>query len=556
MAVSKIAVIALVAVIAVPILIGYGMNLSESTYTDYKASDDSVNVTPLIFNGTDYSSTFGNTYQLNTNFEAQYYPIYPMYNTTNVSTKTSFPFRCGVDNNWNTETQNLTYCTEYIGTMTYNYSASSYITAKIYSGSTLISTLNHISYIHYVQSTDTIEYIVMTSVNGTYENSISGGNYTSIQYSPTGGQTATRHWAIQYNDNRAYTDISGGYYFSKSQLDHVAFWKIMLPNKTTSVLLSVDLNSITDSTYSVSIGGITLSKTTTGGNITWTANRLSDSVELYYDPNVSHNTYQILFEYPDNSRPSTDPTYPDPYREYERHVQFRYIGNWSQFIGEANYYQVYDINYWQYSIPDNNYINGLNLTNAYSRTPTVRVDSAQFLGLEYQVIENNTYQPSSFKTNPSTKLTNLQKSGTQIVFGGQTFNVNSNENTITLQSHDIPIDGLIFSSIPNDSGTYDNKIGNTLISTSAQPSTITFNGKWVISVATSSSEQFTYTTTEWNVGSFAWDGIDTNFLIVGLITCLGVFVALGIYARKSRSGGIIPLMIAVGCAAMVFFIML
>jgi hypothetical protein len=115
---------------------------------------------------------------------------------------------------------------------------------------------------------------------------------------------------------------------------------------------------------------------------------------------------------------------------------------------------------------------------------------------------------------------------------------------------------LVLSSILNEDGDYDNMIGGTIISTSATPSTITFNGTWSGSITTQSMESFTYTKPEWNAGSFAWDGMDQNFLIVGLVTCLGVFVALGIYAKKRGSGGIIPLMIAVGCAAMVFYIML
>ena len=128
--------------------------------------------------------------------------------------------------------------------------------------------------------------------------------------------------------------------------------------------------------------------------------------------------------------------------------------------------------------------------------------------------------------------------------------------TAFVGTHQIPVKGLVMSSIPNGAGTYDNKIGNTIVSTTATPSTITFNGVWSASISTQSMESYTYTKTEWIAGEFAWDGMDQNFLIVGLITCLGAFVALGIYARRTRSGGIIPLMIVTGCAAAVFFIMI
>jgi hypothetical protein len=49
--------------------------------------------------------------------------------------------------------------------------------------------------------------------------------------------------------------------------------------------------------------------------------------------------------------------------------------------------------------------------------------------------------------------------------------------------------------------------------------------------------------------------MDDNFLIVGLITCLGVFIGLGIYARKTGKG-VIPLLIVCGGAAALFICMI
>ena len=65
MMVSKIAVIALVAIVACPILLGYALNLEETTVTDYRPTDDSVNVTPLLQNGTEWSYADADPTQLN-----------------------------------------------------------------------------------------------------------------------------------------------------------------------------------------------------------------------------------------------------------------------------------------------------------------------------------------------------------------------------------------------------------------------------------------------------------------------------------------------------------
>ena len=84
---------------------------------------------------------------------------------------------------------------------------------------------------------------------------------------------------------------------------------------------------------------------------------------------------------------------------------------------------------------------------------------------------------------------------------------------------------------------------------------MTFVGKWAADITTSSMAASTYTKTEWTPGQFGWDGIDTNFLIVGMFTSLAAFIGLGIYARK-HGGGVIPLMIVCGGAAVLFFTMI
>ena len=101
--VSKVAVIALVAIVACPILLGYAMNLSEVTETDYKMSDDTLNVTPLLQDGYEYSYAAANVVDLNT----RYYesgtpgdsPVVPEY-LKFTTAKTAIPLSYTKNTNW------------------------------------------------------------------------------------------------------------------------------------------------------------------------------------------------------------------------------------------------------------------------------------------------------------------------------------------------------------------------------------------------------------------------------------------------------------------------
>lgn len=566
MAVSKIAVIALVAVIAVPILLGYALNLTETTETDYKVTGETVNVSPLLQNGTDYSYSHGSTFQLNSNVvrNAGANTVYPFYKTT-TTTKTSIQYTI-YNTNYSASISAPIAQHNYLQISVSNSTQSDYVRLSVVdSGGTTRLTVDRLLDMIYIKATsgtnNTLNYSFLNASNNVVQGS-TNVNYTgTILTAPVGNFAGTGGKVTIIADNNtwspSYFDISGGYtlinHNQTSTNNKAKTAMLYTPTDTKTALLTMNLGSITDSTYSININNYHFEKTTTGGVVKWTWNTLSDPSdvqELYYDQTRSDNTYQLLLDI-SYAGQNNDPNIPYSY-VYIDHAEMRYVGSWPSLIGEANYYQLYSFDTPIYA-NTSQFILGINFAEA-SKTPLVRFDDALFRAFEYPVIEDRTYAPADFKTNPSTTITNITAYGSSIDFGGNTYNVS--KGNITLEGRSIPVTDLTFSSIPNESGTYDNKIGNTLISTSATPSTITFNGKWSASISTQSNEQYTYTKTEWNAGSFAWDGIDQNFLIVGLVTCLGVFVALGIYARKKGSGGIIPLMIAVGCAAMVFFIML
>ena len=63
--VSKVTAIALVAIIAVPILVGYGLNFNTGTETVYEPAGDVTNVTQLVQNSTEYNYVSSDLLALN-----------------------------------------------------------------------------------------------------------------------------------------------------------------------------------------------------------------------------------------------------------------------------------------------------------------------------------------------------------------------------------------------------------------------------------------------------------------------------------------------------------
>ena len=555
MAVSKIAVMALVAVIAVPILLGYAFNLSETTESGYKVTGESVNVTPLLQNGTGYTYTHTDFYKLNTDMYLGNAKIIPRYNKIS-SASSSYPLGQAIyyNQSWSGASQGIGqkyFYEEFIFDPATN-SFTTGIYGTVGGVETLLRTITNLHTFYYDRDTGKYEYSYYTSPLSLLYGS-GTGDLTRMEFTTVTGNVQVVKVAAY--DPLRFADFSAGFYMDlESSISYVNYINTPL---SKSILFTVNLDSITNATYELDfyIGNhFKLVKTTdVGGNVNWKLQEYSDpsnSIDLFYDPSRSDNTYQFNAIVEKTTESNTT-------KYYDLNIEAYYVGGWPTVIGKANYYNsaVLETDYTTLiSVPDYTFDKITLVTSTNNKTPTMRLDDALSKSYEYPIIANQSYTPSNYKNNPATTITNITKYGQSLEFGGNTYNVA--DGKITLNGHNIPVNDLVFLSVPNDGGTYDNKIGNTLISTSAAPSTIKFNGNWSANVSTQSMESYTYSKTEWHVGEFGWDGVDQNFPIVGLITCLGTFVALGIYARKSRSGGVIPLMIVTGCAAMVFFIML
>ena len=561
MMVSKVAVVALVAILAVPILLGYALNLSEETVTEYKPDGDSVNVTPLLQSGTAYTTAKADYYSLNSDFSYNHVPRMPVFESTSVN-KTSTQFY--------QSSKYFYYSGQYFwipfNTMTSDFYAFIGYGHNITfvdlgdNGNTSYHSVSNVVAIYYYYEDNLLQW---ENENGTGFFYVHDFNDSWAFFRSDANELLyVYYWGNFTTQPDTYLDLAAGYRF----VNNFGTTDIKLPQATKSITMSVDLGSITDSSYyfTFSAGNmrLKLDKATINGVVNWSVCKQDpygnyDTIidNLYYDPNRSSNTYQIVLsqEYLGSYETEPIPILGIPsytYYTIKMNVDCRYVGDWPTIIGKANSYQSYHYD-WQkdyqtiYSTFDKLTLNG-------SKTPIIRLDEASYNAFAYNIITDETYTPADFRTNPTTTLS-VQSAGYSLGFAGNTYLVDSSGN-ITLGTHSVSVNGLKLESTPTDGG-YANKINGNTVSVTAQPSTIKFNGEWGASVITVANAQSSYTHTEWTPGQFAWDGLDTNFLMVGLLASIGVFIALGIAYRKTKAA-LGALLVVCGGAILLFFTML
>ena len=578
MAVSKIAVMALVGILAVPILLGYALNLSEVTETDYKQDGDAIDVTPLLKTGVDYTYTRGDPNKLNTQF---YQVIDDLGNYRNVG---AYPHYQSISNNTSTfPMEQATWSIspgQYILIRYYNIQTAGYYKLvgdtnpdfeiqflNTGGGSTGYAASNFISS-YYDKASDRATYTYLDNGVITYSEYLPPQDDYAMAFVNHSTTETMYLFASQGKTSMdKFVDLSAGFRFEENDIN------IKMPRFVKTLLMTINLDSITDPNYKCNFifGGnfseFDLVKTTVGGVVNWSVDYhlrtaggagYIETVNLYYDSSRSDNTYQFIIDIEKRGE-EYNQVAQTMSQAFNIHADFKYVGGWPTLMGASNYYQTYSFDRTLYATLGTTMVFFDRVSvrdisnNATVKSPIIRFDDAILAGLEYSVISNKDYNPADFKTNPSTTITSINKYGSSIEFGGNTYTVDNTGN-ITLGTHKTSVNGLKLESIPVAVG-YENRINGNVVSVSAEPSSIKFNGQWGASVSTIGNTATTYTKTEWNAGEFAWDGIDTNFLIVGLITCLGAFVALGIYVRKSGKG-MIPLLIVCGCCAGLFFCMI
>lgn len=189
------------------------------------------------------------------------------------------------------------------------------------------------------------------------------------------------------------------------------------------------------------------------------------------------------------------------------------------------------------------------ITSPY--TIEYRVDEASVIGGTFPSIKDNTLNLTEEWPDKSYSIlmSSVGVYGDYLVFGDETFNVT--DGNIIVDGSRTPLLKAVFSSTyDEDTETWTNSVNNVPYSTGA-PSALTFGGEWSATVAAYTMESVEKTEKVWQPGEFAFNGLDNSFALLGLLTAVLVFIALGLYGRRSGAK-VGTLMLVCGACAAVF----
>lgn len=559
--VSKIAVMALVAIVAVPILLGYGMNMEHESYTAWVEDGNSQDLTNYLYSVVDASKrdyTNADIYQFNSKiFFANGVEVYPNYEYTSTTKTPILGNMRHIDSrtgSWPGPGLSMQFSQ---GIVMGGYDNTNYLSFTITRGG-VTDTFDHIKSWYWTSDGEKgiIEYSLIEP--GDY---LDGGGY----FSNVTAISVTVHGSPAYNlfdadaSTNKYADISKGYRLSSDRpiltapipniYDYINHGygetEIYSPGICKDMVISFNLDSITEPSYYMAVllpehhqginyyASLTLEKRTDASGVEWFYTVYGDNTEhpLYYNPDLSSNTYQLYLN---------------------GHVggELRYVGAWSESINPAPVLITYPFTY--SGEMGESAVDYLAQFYILGQTPIMRIDGAQVAAYEYKIIRDTTYDPIVFKDNPLTKLTNMAEWGTSLGFGGNTYTVTDGE--IEVGTNKVSVKNLELSSVFNGS-EYENTINGIVVSTSVTPSTITFNGDWSVTVSTVAQKSVEKEVTKWIPGKFAWNGMDDNFLMAGLMTSVGAFIGLGLYGRRTGAR-IMPLLLVCVGAAFMFILMM
>ena len=519
--VNKITVMALVLIVAAPILIGYAMAFDEVEKSGWSQGAE-TNVTDLLNNDIAWSYVSANPYSMNTrniyDFEFLSGPAYPYYNTLQANPMTTLEMSrtaLAAHTQYNIDSFGTAILTTATTNVQINYTNSSMVPTTV-----TINNLTSIEWGGYSQGGN------KPTITGTYIDGLA--QLQSFKYYLANWVGFDDDVTIEAATGGTYANLSNGWQVKTSTgYDNYTspVWSVG-GYETDSVILTMDLGGISPYDFEV----IYPDGTYTTISIVYALDN-----KLYINgtpapcvPNgavlaTSGNVWQIVLT-PDN-------------------IKLNYVKNWPDQFALANSYYTKEISAVN---PSNNTYKGISLIEG----ATYRADHANVRSMHYPVIENNTYDPISIIADNTAsyrmEFSQIDQIGTSIEWGGETYTVT--DNTITVNNKKIKLANLELDSVYQD-GVRSNRINGVEISTGSN--TVTFNGTWSMIVTQSPLTYETWTATEWQPGVFAWNGVDSSFALMGLITCVGVFIGLGMYGRRSGAK-VGTLMLICGGAALVF----
>lgn len=185
-----------------------------------------------------------------------------------------------------------------------------------------------------------------------------------------------------------------------------------------------------------------------------------------------------------------------------------------------------------------------------------RVDTVEILGgyfpstLDYELSPGELLPGQSYSI--ELPAIGIYGSSITIASGETSVNYTVESGEITVDGVDIRLLDALFSCTLGD-GSYSIAINGEEILTGTDPMTITFGGEWSTTVTLYKMESVTSTSLEWIPGEFVFEAEDAA--LVGVITCAAVFIGLAM-VRPFSGAKLIMLGIICGCGAIIFLIIL
>ena len=548
--VSKVVVAALVIIVAAPILIGYGSAFEERQHSAW-AEKDTVDMTDMLVNDTSYTYVLADSYLLNSKVIVPYgsgapgtYQTYPEYVDMNISSTlyTTGPPLGFFQGN---DMLGTYYFTDPGGgaiVSVYKYLDLAFITGT---GSASVSvTFND-------NTTATYTFYSLYYDNGvlfgTYVNPPSivqpfpfaWNNVKSINILSLSNTSAIMYHITDLSGSQSTVDISDGWYniYNKDApngLDRSA-WQLQTDSLANYYCMTVNFYD-NYGTYEfmpistiAAVAPLQMVYALDGnGKQTMTVNG-----ETIYCPGVGDDEviYQIIFD--------------------TKGYRVDYIRTWPGAYGIAQYYSYVEIPYnVQVGTLEGYEMRGILLPAVVNVDTTYRMELASVRSMPFPVINTQTFTPSeiSLKDSNMVTLSKIGMAGSSVTWGGQTYTVT--DGKITVGNTAMKLDGIRFSS-HYDGSNYTNYINGAEVSTTATAPSLQLGGIWDAIVENTTLQYEVWTQNDWIAGKFAWNGVDSNFALMGLVTCAAVFVGLGMYGRRSGAK-VGKLMIICGCAAFVF----
>jgi hypothetical protein len=179
----------------------------------------------------------------------------------------------------------------------------------------------------------------------------------------------------------------------------------------------------------------------------------------------------------------------------------------------------------------------------------LRVDSALIVAGDFPSTKDYTLDMNALfpSKSYSVRVHSIGIYGDSLTLAGVSLPVTN--GTVTVNDRTIALRGADISCIDRDGdGIYVTSIGTEEVGTTTGPGSIYLEGEWSLTATAYMLEEVTSTQLRWQPGEFGFD--ETGFVVVGLIACLGSFVGLGMYGRRSGAK-VGMLMLICGGAAMV-----